>query len=89
MADHELYVCVNFRPFSGQPSCAYRGSKELADWLEQEIRERGLDIAVEHNVCMGYCLYGPNIKIKGGRMVHEATKEKLLDVLDELADTAG
>lgn len=85
----ELIVCVNFRPFSGQPSCAYRGSKELADWLEEEIERRNLDIKVDRNVCMGYCLYGPNVKIKGGRMVNQATKEKLEAVLDQLGSSSS
>ncbi len=85
MSAHELVVCVNFRPFSGQPSCAFRGSKALADWLEQEIRTRELNIGVERIVCMGHCSKGPNVKVKGGDIIHEATTEKLGKILDQLA----
>jgi len=73
----ELIVCVNFRPFSGQPSCALRGSRELADWLEEEIRECGLAARVERIVCMGHCTKGPNVKVKAGELIHEANREQL------------
>ncbi len=86
----ELLVCVNFRPFSGQPSCALRGSRELADWLEREIECRSLDVSVERIVCFGHCSIGPNVKVKGSDFVHEATREKLTAVLDDLtASSAG
>lgn len=80
----ELVVCVNRRPFSGQPSCAMRGSRELADWLQAEIEARGLDVRVERIVCMGHCAIGPNVKLTGGEMIHEATREKLAALLDDL-----
>ncbi|MEX0942105.1 MAG: (2Fe-2S) ferredoxin domain-containing protein [Pseudomonadales bacterium] len=84
-----LIACVNFRPFSGQPSCAFRGSRELWDWLEAEIRSRGLDITVERTVCMGHCENGPNIKVQGGDFVHHADKEKLTALLDRLQREQG
>ncbi len=31
-----IVMCVNFRPFSDSPSCAQRGSRELADWVESD-----------------------------------------------------
>jgi NADH:ubiquinone oxidoreductase subunit E len=79
-----LIACVNFRPFSGQPSCAFRGSRALWDWLEAEIRQRGLDISIERTVCMGHCEEGPNIKVHGGDFIHHADKEKLTELLDRL-----
>lgn len=79
-----LVVCVNFRPFSGQPSCAQRGSRELAEWLEQSVRERSLDVTVERIVCMGHCQNGPNVKVMRGDMMNGADQEKLTELLDQI-----
>lgn len=84
-APTRVLACINFRPFSGQPSCAYRGSKELADHLEAEIQRRDLNISLERIVCMGHCQRGPNFRVLGGEFVHEATEEKLDALLDRLA----
>lgn len=78
-------ICVNFRPFTNQPSCAQRGSRELADWLESEIRERNLDGKVDRSVCLGHCPVGPNARFLGEEFVHGATKELLIPLLDTLA----
>ena len=81
-----LIICTNFRPFAGEPSCAFRGSKELADFLEQGINERGLAITLKRSVCLGHCPIGPNVRIAGGEFIHHATEEKLRDLLDQLQD---
>lgn len=78
-------MCINFRPFSGQPSCAYRGSRELADWLEAEVARRELNIRVERIVCMGHCAKGPNVKVTGGDFIHGADQQKLEVLLEQLA----
>ena len=77
-----IVVCVNFRPFTNQPSCAQRGSRELAHWLEQEIAERGLDAKVDRSVCLGHCVEGPNIRLLGEDFVHFSTREKLIPLLE-------
>ncbi len=82
-----IVVCTNFRPFTNQPSCAHRGSKELADWLEGEIRERGLDVKIDRSVCLGHCPVGPNVRLLGQDFYHEATREKLVPLLDALEST--
>ena len=79
-----IVVCVNFRPFTNQPSCAQRGSKDLADWLEQEIQARGLDARVDRSVCLGHCPLGPNVRLLGEDFYHESTKEKLIPLLESL-----
>lgn len=79
-----IIVCTNFRPFTNQPSCAQRGSKELADWLEREIKIRGLDVKIERSVCLGHCPVGPNIRLPGEDFYHEATKDKLIPLLESL-----
>ena len=81
-----IVVCTNFRPFTNQPSCAQRGSKALADWLEDEIRTRGLDAKVDRSVCLGHCPVGPNVRLLGEDFYHESTKEKLIPLLDSLND---
>ena len=81
-----IVVCVNFRPCTHQPSCAQRGSRELANWLEKEIAERGLDARVDRSVCLGHCPYGPNVRLLGKDFIHESTKEKLIPLLDEIAE---
>ena len=80
-----IVMCVNFRPFTHNPSCAQRGSKELADWVEGEIRSRGLDAKVDRSVCLGHCPIGPNVRLLGEDFIHEATREKLIPLLDGLA----
>lgn len=80
----KVIVCTNFRPFTTQPSCSQRGSEELADWLEQEIEKRGIDAVVDRSVCLGHCPIGPNIRIAGKDFVHEATREKLIPLLEDL-----
>jgi NADH:ubiquinone oxidoreductase subunit E len=79
-----IIVCTNFRPFTTQPSCAQRGSEELADWLEQEISARGLAVKVERSVCLGHCPIGPNVRLLGKDFYHESTKEKLIPLLESL-----
>lgn len=84
-----IVVCINFRPFANQPSCAQRGSEALADWLEQEIATRKLAVTVDRSVCLGHCPVGPNVRLLGGAFIHEASREKLSDLLDQLAATKG
>ena len=81
-----IIVCTNFR-FANQPSCAARGSKDLADWLEDEIRTRGLNARVDRSVCLGQCPHGPNVRLPGKDFYHEATKDSLTPLLESLQDT--
>ncbi|MBL4680024.1 MAG: (2Fe-2S) ferredoxin domain-containing protein [Pseudomonadales bacterium] len=79
----KIFVCTNFRPFSGQPSCAFRGSEKLLEFLKDEIKFRKLDFIVEPSVCLGHCPRGPNIKPAGEDFIHEANVEKLYQWLDK------
>lgn len=79
-----ILVCTNFRPFSGQPSCAFRGSKELAEFMEREISSRQLDAKVERTVCMGQCALGPNVRVPGEPFIHQATEDQLIELLDTI-----
>jgi NADH:ubiquinone oxidoreductase subunit E len=81
-----IVACINFRPFTNQPSCAQRGSRALADWLETEVERRGLAVQIDRSVCLGHCPMGPNFRLLGGEFIHEATREKLITLLDALED---
>jgi (2Fe-2S) ferredoxin len=81
----KLIICINYRANPAQPSCAARGSKELADRLEREIAARGWDIRLERFFCLGRCAEGPNLKlVPGGGFISGITPEKLQDVLLEI-----
>ena len=75
---------VNCRPVSEEASCAERGSKALAGWVEGELKSRGLSVKVDRSVCVGHCPIGPNVRLPGEDFIHEATREKLIPLLDEL-----
>lgn len=81
----KIVVCVNYRANPDQPSCAARGSLELAQCLQAEIRNRNLDIPMEQLHCMGFCDQGPNIRlVPGGRFFHMLTLEDIPQVLIEI-----
>ena len=77
-----VYLCINFRPFTGQPSCAFRGSKKLATLMEEEVARRGLSLRVERTRCMGHCPIGPTFRLAGREYVHEADEGKVIAFLD-------
>ncbi len=83
-----ILVCTNYRPSSNQPSCAQRGSHELANWLEEEIEKRGLDAKVDRSVCLGHCQVGPNVRLLGKDFYHESTPERLIPLLESLGKTS-
>ena len=68
----KIIICVNHRANASQPSCAARGSEELAHCLEVELGKRDLGITVERFNCLGLCEQGPNIRLApGGRFYHQ------------------
>jgi len=73
-----------------EPSCAARGSEDMAALLETQILERRIDIKVERSVCMGHCRTGPTIRLApGGRFFHGPAKDELPALLDELERLCG
>ncbi len=85
-----LVICVNRRFQGDKPSCAARGSVELADRLEQEISSRSIDIAVERLKCFGHCDKGPVMRlVPGGRFYFDLTEDDLLPALDTLEELCG
>lgn len=80
-----LLICVNFRAATGKPSCAQRGSRDIADAMEKGVRERKIDIEVERICCFGHCEKGPNMRLApGGDFIFGAALEDVPQILDRL-----
>jgi hypothetical protein len=59
-------ICINKRLNTDRlPSCAGRGSRGLADRLEQRVLAEGIPAAILRGPCMNNCAIGPNLKIPG------------------------
>jgi NADH:ubiquinone oxidoreductase subunit E len=80
-----IMVCIK-RRFSGQPSCAARGSEALAAILETMIADAGADVRVHRFPCLGMCEVGPNMKVVGGDMYHHVDQARLPEILAEAAE---
>lgn len=58
-------ICINKRLNTDRlPSCAGRGSRGLADLLEQRILDERIPASVTRGPCMNNCALGPNLKIQ-------------------------
>ncbi len=85
-----LVICVNRRYQGDKPSCAARGSIELADRLEREIRDRSIDITLERLKCFGHCSKGPVMRlVPGGRFYFDLTEDDLDRAIETLEDLCG
>lgn len=83
----KIVICVNYRANPNQPSCAARGSEEIAQCIEQEIAKRHLAISVERFYCLGHCAVGPNLHLApNGRLIHWLTKEDIPELLLEIEE---
>lgn len=71
-------ICINKRLNTDRlPNCAGRGSRTLADQLEQILTEERLPVDIIRGPCMNNCQIGPNIKIHGGELFN--LKEDISD----------
>lgn len=78
-------ICINKRLNTDKlPSCGGRGSRGLADLIEQRIMDERLPASVTRGPCMNNCLHGPTIKIQGADFlslendIGEAQIEKIM-----------
>lgn len=62
----KIILCIHRRTNPAQPSCAARGSLEIAEQLEREIAMHGWDIKLERFDCLGRCDEGPNLRLAPG-----------------------
>jgi NADH:ubiquinone oxidoreductase subunit E len=78
----KILVCSNYRANPNQPSCAARGSKQVAAELMQELRKQNVDIELEEIQCMGYCSIGPNVRLTpNGEIFHEVSTKKFAKII--------
>lgn len=80
-----IMVCIK-RRFAHQPSCAARGSEDLARQLEALIEEAGAPVKVHRFPCLGMCEEGPNMKVVGGDLFHHVDLAALPAVLAACLD---
>ena len=78
----KVRLCINKRLNTDDvPSCAARGSRELADKLERLILENSIPAELVRSPCMNNCRIGPNLKIQGAELYNEVSDEKLADIV--------
>jgi NADH:ubiquinone oxidoreductase subunit E len=78
----KLLVCTNYRANPNNPSCAARGSKEIASELLQQLQQKNVKIEIEEIQCMGYCKVGPNVRlIPNGAYFHEVSISKFAEII--------
>ena len=78
----KVRLCINKRLNTDDvPSCAARGSRELADKLERLILENSIPAELVRSPCMNNCRIGPNLKIQGAELYNEVSEEKLADIV--------
>ena len=85
----KILVCVNRRFQSGEPSCAARGSIEIADAIERGVLERNIDITFERFICFGQCTKGPTVKLAPGDFILGTTPDMVDGILDRLEAACG
>ena len=82
MTPKKLLVCTNFRANPNNPSCAARGSKEMAIYIAQQLQKKNVSIEIEEIQCMGYCKVGPNARlIPNGEYFHKVSARKFAEII--------
>lgn len=89
-APRVVLVCINRRFRGDQPSCAARGSENVANAIESGIAERNIAVQLERSICMGQCTKGPTVRFApGGRFNLDTNVEDVAELLDELEALCG
>ena len=77
-----MLVCTNYRANPNNPSCAARGSEEIAAELQLKFKKNNILIEIEKSPCMGFCNAGPNLRfVPNGEFFHEVSATKLPEIL--------
>ena len=85
-----LLICINRRFQADRPSCAARGSHALAEAVAEGIKERRINVDVEHVVCLGQCPHGPAMRLApGGEFFLGISENNVPRVLDTLEQACG
>jgi NADH:ubiquinone oxidoreductase subunit E len=78
----KILICTNFRANPNTPSCAARGSKEVAAALAQQLAQKNVVIEIEEIQCMGFCDIGPNVRlIPNGEFFHAVSTKQLAKII--------
>lgn len=84
--EKKILICVNRRLTPRQLSCAGRGAEQLAERLEEKLRERGIVIALERVSCLGECDGGPTLRLApAGPFIRDAREEAMEELLQAAA----
>ncbi len=87
---HHILLCGSFR-MSGEPQgvCAKKGSHSLAQYIENEVIDRGLDgTMVSTTGCLKVCDRGPAMVIYPENIWYGGieTEDQVDEILDALED---
>ena len=78
-------LCTNKRLNTDNlPSCAGRGSREMADKLEQILLQNAIPAKLIRSPCMNNCKIGPNLKIQGAELFNGVTQDTLDAVVEAI-----
>lgn len=78
-------LCTNKRLNTDrQPSCAGRGSKELADKLEDILLAESIPAKLIRSPCMNNCQIGPNLKIQAAELFNGVTADSLPEIVNAI-----
>lgn len=63
--DRVIVICVNERAPGEGPSCAPKGSVEIARAFKARVKARNLKmrVRVTRALCLGQCEFGPNVAV--------------------------
>ena len=88
--DHHIFVCASFRSGKGdsQGTCSKKGAVGFLPYIENEIADRGLNIAVTSTGCMKACDHGPVMVIYPENQWYGSidSEEKIDEILDSIED---
>lgn len=74
----KIIICNNRRHNPNSPSCAARGSLELAETIRQYVAMHELPLELAFFKCLGRCADGPNLKLEpAGPFVGHLSADKL------------
>lgn len=78
-------LCTNKRlNTDNQPSCAGRGSKELADKLEAILLAESIPAKLVRSPCMNNCPIGPNLKIQAAELFNGVTDDSIPEIVEAI-----
>ena len=81
----KILVCTNYRANPNNPSCAARGSKDIASALTRQLQKKKISIELEEIQCLGYCNIGPNVRlVPNGEFYHEVSDKNLIKIIQAI-----